>query len=366
EDLNGVPDTLPSDGTEATDYTAVFGYQGTDCNAAQCATFSSPFSLKKAFSGTVDAIAGDVVDVSSAANGADLSTAIAGGGTYYLQVTSGPLEGERWDIAGAGVDSLTLVVDADIFSETTGGASLNTSDGLPSNADLAGASFEVLPHRTLDDLFDKNGAFAGLEGNALTGARLLIYDNRLDTPQWLMMILLDDGGTVKWVRSDDLAAKTDQGSLPVSRCMGNFIHPLTGGLTQYAVGVVAGHDLACAFNEGVNLGGALWPLDQSAAGPNGRALTLANGITSGTDPSLGAELYFWRGDDAVDLSATYVEGYESNFLLDYPGYGYWTDINDPNLPDLDATITLQRHRAFVLKLDSGNTIKPLVSPVPAP
>ncbi|NNM28780.1 MAG: hypothetical protein HKO57_04620, partial [Akkermansiaceae bacterium] len=365
-DQDGTPDTLPSDGTVATDYTATFGYQGTAYNAAQCASFGSSFSHKPVFSGTVDAIAGAVADVSTAAAGADLSGDIAGTGAYYLQVTSGPLEGERWDIAGAGVNSLTLVDDADIFSETIGGASLNTSDGVPSNIDLAGATFEVLPHRTLDDLFDKNGAFAGLEGDVLTGARLLIHDNRLDIPQWVMLILLDDGGTVKWVRSDDLSAKTDQGSLPVSRCMGNYVHPLTGGLTNYAVGVVAGHDLACAFNEGLNLAGPLWPMTQSAAGANGRALTLANGLVGGKSPNLGAELYFWKGDDAVDLSATYLEGYESNFLLDYPGYGYWTDINDRNVTNMDGSIMFPRHRAFLLKLMDGNTLKPLVSPVPAP
>ncbi|NNM27942.1 MAG: hypothetical protein HKO57_00345, partial [Akkermansiaceae bacterium] len=159
-DRNGFPDTLTIDAPPITDHTKTYGWKDSSCHAGQVASLSSPFLNEAVFSGTVDSISGLSVDVSTSAGGTDIRTVVTLGGNYYMQVTSGVLEGQRFDIGNVGMSNLVLVNDPDIFSDSDGVTSLNTSDGYPTNADLAGATIEVIPHRTLDQLFDKTGPLA--------------------------------------------------------------------------------------------------------------------------------------------------------------------------------------------------------------
>ncbi|NNM31110.1 MAG: hypothetical protein HKO57_16445, partial [Akkermansiaceae bacterium] len=357
-DQNAVPDTLPSDGTTVTDSTETFGWQQTDCNAAECATISHPFAEKPVFTASVIDNTGPVLDLSVSAGGVDLSTVIPGGGTHYVQVTSGQHEGHRFDVAGASGNTITLVSDPDIFDESDGADSLNTMDGVPANSELAEATIEVLPYLTIDEVFDKTTTFAANEeSDPNLAARVITFHNRRNSASFEMLILIDNGSEVKWIRSYDLGLQVDQGGNRLDPGAGIFVHPRMLGLTQPAIGRVAGYDVRGAFNEGYNLAAAPYPQDQTLTGPGGRGYTVANGFTGGIDPSRSSELLQWKGDLAVDTGATYAEFYTQHMQLDGASMQRWTDINDPALTDVGPTLLLESHRAAVLKLVPGQTIK---------
>ena len=368
-------------------YTKIFGWQCVDYNDYQCATCSTPFSQDPVFSGTfaasgaltlsTDGSGNVTLDVSDSGNGTDLSGVVGSDGTHYLQITSGVREGERFDILSGGVDSLTLVNDPDIFSESDGVRSLNTSHGLPADVDLNGASYEVIRYHTVDDRFDPETVYAGEEDiDPNDVMRLLFYNNRLDTPGYETLMLFGTStADSKWIYGGD-PFQTDQGDRRIGPGEGNWIHPRSSGdranpsstppVRQLDYGMVAEHDQSYAMNEGYNLTGAMWPLDQTPAGPDGRDLMVAAGFLGGIDPSLSTELLFWTGDAVADDPgvSVYVEGYDNYMLLHGGGMQNWVDISDPVLRNLDAVLSLESHRAVFVKLLGGDQKAPHVYPQP--
>jgi uncharacterized repeat protein (TIGR01451 family) len=367
-------------------YSKIFGWQCLGYNDYQCATFSNPFSNKPVFSGTfaetgalslaTDTDGNVTLDVSDSALGEDLAALVGSSGSHYLQVTSGPLEGDRFDILSGGVDELTLVNDPGIFSDSDGVDSLNTRDGIPADNLFNGESYEVIRYHTIDDLFDPETTYAGEEDTDPNDAtRLLFYNNRKDTPGFeILMLSGTDTTNSKWVFTNDLLFLNDQGGLRIDPSMGNWIHPKSSGdsqnptaappVEQIAFGMVAEHDQAVALNEGYNLTGAMWPVDQSPAATAGRDLTVASGFDGGIDPNGSTELLFWYGDCFVDENmATYQEGYYNFMLLDGGGMQNWVDINDISLDNKDD-ILLESHRAVFLKILLGDEKEPHIYPQP--
>ena len=369
--------------------TSVYGWQCQDYNDYQLATFSHPFSKTPVFSGTFpasgtltlssDGSGNRALDVSSSAAGADLGPVVGSGGEAFFQITSGTLEGERFDILSGAVDSLTLVNDPNIFSENDGVESLNTSDSLPSDSVLYGASYEVIFYQTLDEIFPRLTTYSGEETiNPGDATRLLFFNTRRDEPGFDSLILIGTQPTdSKWVFSNDLLWQVDRGSLRLEPGQGNWIQPKSSGdsenpsvlppIRQTSFGMVAAHDQACAMNEGFNLLGAMWPFDQSPAGTNGRDLTVAAGFQGGTSPNNATELFFWNGDLVNDdiTVTSYSEGYTNYMLLDGGGMQNWIDINDLTLTNQDELLVLESHRATVLKLLTSDQKKPHFYPQPA-
>ena len=365
-------------------YTKSFGWQCHGYNDYECATFSTPFSEKPVYSGTfgngaltlaTDADGNVTLDVSDAAS-SDLTPVVGSNGEYYLQITSGALEGQRFDILNGGVGELTLVNDSDIFEETV--ATLNTMNGVPSDALLQGQTFEVIRFQTVDELFNPETTFAGEEDtdpNDFT--RLLFYDSRSSTPGFEILGLVGTStANSKWVLSNDLVAQTDQGGMRLDPCGGNWVHPKSSGdpanpsptpIEVQSFGMIADHDQACAFNEGFNLTGAVYPFDQTPAGVSGRDLTVASNFEGGIDPDQATELLFWQGDTVVDdpLVMSYEEGYNNYMLLDGGGMQNWIDINDIALQNLDSVLVLESHRAVFLKIQPGDEKAAHIYPLPS-
>jgi len=396
---DGTPDTvvLPSDGSsvEATDYTRSFAWQCVDYNQSECASCSQPLTNKPVFSGTVDGnlAVGATVDATGSAGGVDLASLNLdpidldpGAGvqlvpTHYLQVTSGALEGERFDIASASGGVMTLVNDPDVFTginpvfnpTTPSLDSLNTSQGVPADDVLLGASFQVLPHKTIDQLYDKNGAFAGLESTS-DETRLLLYNSRNELPGFETLSLALTGEGVKWIYAGD-PLTIDQGSRPLDRCAGVYIHSTVGATTVCAVGLVADYDLAYSFDEGYNLAGAPYPMNQTPTGTDGRAMVVgsaANQFHGAGTPTQASELFQWMGDlpmDELPAVVPYLEGYQTFQAADDGGsFQRWVDPNDPTLADLgidlNGPLLLKSWRAATVKILPGNALVPHIYPLP--
>jgi len=166
----------------------------------------------------------------------------------------------------------------------------------------------------------------------------------------------------------------DQGGRPVDRATGNYVHLDAGGTMVCGVGLVADYDLACPFDEGYNLAGAPYPLDQTPSGLNGRAMTVggAAGQFNGSHiPSRATELFNWMGDMAVDDTPAplYMEGYETFMAADDGGtFQQWIDANDPTLADLgtdlNGPLVLPSWRAMTVKMLPGAMLKPHLYPLP--
>ncbi|MDP0490080.1 MAG: SdrD B-like domain-containing protein [Verrucomicrobiota bacterium JB023] len=353
-------------------YSPAFGWQCVDYIDYQCATFCMPFSAKPVFSGTFAASGaltlatdGDgnvTLDVSNSPLAADLAGVVGSQGECYLQMTSGSLEGERFDILSGGLDQITLVNDPDIFSESDGVESLSTLSGVPADALFNGASFQVIRYQTVDDVFDKTASYAGLESTSpSTATRVLFYNSRKDNPGFEVLFLFGSNAeNSKWVENNDLVFLNDAGGYRLDPAGGNWIHPKISGDSlepsaipqrQFVSGMIANHHQAVALNEGFNLVGAMWPYEQSAAGPSGRNYSVLAGFDGGVDPDQSSEILYWLGDQAADTEgASYRETYDAYMLLDGGGMQNWVDTSDPWLNDLDASLTFPSYRAAFLKL----------------
>ncbi|MGJ8726603.1 MAG: SdrD B-like domain-containing protein [Roseibacillus sp.] len=366
-------------------YSRTFGWQCNLFGDYQCLSFSSPFKEKPELSGTfgsgvltlaTDSETGDIIlDVSDSVGNVDLSSVVGSNGEKYLQITSGLFEGHRFDILGGGIGTISLLNDSDIFD--TAVASLNTLDGLPTDSGLNGASYEVIRYRTIDEVFDKTTTFAGEEdSNPADATRLLFYDVRKSDPGFETLMLVGTAPDTKWIRVTDPFAQVDQGGLRLDPSMGNWIHPKSSGdalapatippVEQFTFGMVADYDQAAPMNEGFNLTGAMWPLDQSPAGANGRDLTLAAGFDGGASPTKSSELLFWKGDRVVDeVGVTeYKTGYLGYMLADAGPYNYWLDLNDSQLLNRDADLLIESHRAVMVKVLPGDDKRSHIYPLP--
>ncbi|MEM7147656.1 MAG: SdrD B-like domain-containing protein [Verrucomicrobiota bacterium] len=368
-DQNGVPDTLPSDGTVVSDNTETCGWQNTEYQVNECATSSWSFVTQPVFTGRIEGVSGNDLDFTVSSGGLDLSTLLSGG-TYYIEViddpdgaTNGDWEGHRYDVASGGTGSLTVVNDPNIFTASTDAGSPtidshNTQNGAP-DAGLNGVTIALRRHYTLDDLLDKVNVFTGSDGFS-PNDRILLYENRTETPGFRALVLLDNGSTVRWINEGDLINQVDQGGRVMDPVEGYFIHPRVATIDYIRTGEVRRHDVATPFTQDYNLAGSPWPADQSLAGPNGRGLTVARGIPGGIDPGQSTEVLIWEGDEG-----TYTESYLDYFLLHYNApWQYWTDWTDLTLPNMNSENVLKAGRAAFIELPTGSNAIDFTAPEP--
>ncbi|GHB92376.1 hypothetical protein GCM10007047_04340 [Cerasicoccus arenae] len=363
-------------------YTDVYGWQATAMELAEANSWSTPFIQQEIFCGTVDGVIGSLLDLNSSANGADFSSLISDG-DYYVEVSSGVLEGHRFQIASGDVDEVTLVNDSDIFSPT-GGDSLNTANGAPA---LTGADIKIRRHATFGELFKKDSTFEGQDsGDPNLATHIYIYNNRRSIPEYEAYMLayyaeplagflgIPEGS--RWVREDDLFTATDQGDLVIDPATGFVIISRQEASKLYAYGKVRNNDAAVVLNDngddpsiaGFNLIGAMYPVAQVPVdgpddGQNGRGMT-SSVFQAGNDPDNAAEIILWPTDPEVEGRTTVF------FLLDdtEDGWVNYAEFGGPpftNQNDSPNSLQFRSDRASLIKLPEGDqTI--LIVPEPAP
>jgi hypothetical protein len=332
---------------EAVDYTEVGGWVDSALGL-HCRTYNNPFLDCPPISGTIDGVAGQVLDLTTSANGTDLSTLFTPGAAYYLEVVSGDHEGHRFDIVSAGVDAMTLALDTDLCEEP---APHNTMTGaLP--ATLAGDLFVVRMHRTLEDLFPPS-LFTPHPSMVDSDKIQFLIDGA-----WHNYWLFDDGADGRWVLSGD-ATLADQGGLVVPPGRGMFIYCRQTTTTLGAFGMVRTNDFArplCGEPDAVAGG---HPVDESTVS---RAMTLGNGFAGSLDPKLAHQFFVWRGD-ALEGADTY----DSYFLLDgggaHPGYDFWALQGDVTLQNRNGDLLFVRDHSVLTDLQTV-PLSGYVMPVP--
>jgi hypothetical protein len=313
--------------------TSVKGWKETTTSPG-CRSFNDPFLHCPVFTGTVTSASGSTIDLSGSAGGTDIGFLLASGTSYYIEMTSGENEGHRFDIVSASGGLVTVANDSAPASLT---APFNTLAG-PLPADLAGDGIVIRRHRTLGEVFPPENFGASVSQSLADQIQLG------SAGQWTLYWLYDDNGSPRWVNDVTLV---DRGDTVLPPGQGIFFNNrnTTGAILAY--GEIRANDFRRPLASGANLVGGGYPLDQSATGSGGRAMTQAQGFLGSRNFKQADRFLIWNGDAAVPAA-----GYNSYFLLNgapvQPALIQWTRTGDVSLqPQGDAMLFLGNRSVFI-------------------
>jgi hypothetical protein len=273
--------------------------------AGVCQTFSVPFVRHEIFTGTVDSVSGNTMNLATSANGRDLSTILDPARTYYIEVLDGAYEGHRFDLFAGGNNTLTVVADANIY----GGSPFGTLAGLPAN--MTGNQIALRAHQTLADALPPSGGVGS--NSSATADRVMMWNGTAWTTLWLF----DNSGSPYWTTTANNSL-ANLNATPVAPGEGLLVfRTLTGNSTLRTNGGVRENDFVRPLGAGLNFVGSMYPTDQSPAGNATRNMTAA-GFTGGTNPSAMDQIQLWKADANPALT-----GYSSYWLLSSGPNRYW-------------------------------------------
>jgi hypothetical protein len=304
------------------------------------------------FSGTVDSVSGNNLVLTSSGGGTDLSSVLAPGSSYFVEITSGLHEGQRFDVTAGAVDSLTLANDASLPSALP---PFNTMIGAPPST-LAGATFAVRKHWTLGTMFPTASFLAS--DVQTTADQVQVFADGAWTSYWLYDDdLLSTTNTLKWLKIG-VANTDDQSAVVIPPGQGTFINCRQVAGSLLAFGKVRENDFVRPVFTGANLVGGGYPLAQS---PASRAMTVAGGFDGDRDYKLADMFYVWKGD-AVPNAA----GYDTYYLLDgspaQSALKRWVKVGDAFITPRDSTNLFLMDRAVFLDLNQDLPGQRVVAP----
>ncbi len=329
-------DEVPPSGTDHTSYSETEGWKDTPLDLC-CRTYSNPFLRESLFTGTITGVTGQTIDLSGSSGSQDLAFLLSGG-SYYVEVTSGENEGQRFDVVSATTDSLVLAIDANLFEGTPPFSTL--VGALPAN--LAGDSIVLRRHWTLGEIFPADGF--GATDDRTTADQVQHFANGVWTFYWLY----DDGVSAPiWVKTGDNTF-ADQGATVIPPGQGLFFNNRTALTSILAYGEVRPNNFIRPLSAGSNLIAGGYPLDQSATGLGSREMTSLAGFFGSRDIATADTFYIWRGDEIIGSS-----GYDSYFLNNnaprLPSVIKWVKIGDATLAPYDTEVLLLGNRSVFLR-----------------
>ena len=336
-DANSGEGGVPDGDIDHISYTEPEGWTETEFGIC-CQSYNVPYLLETGFTGTVDSVSGQSLVFSGET---DLSVLLQPGASYYLEVTSGDNEGHRFDVVSATGDTITVASDGDLHAAT---APFSTLTGAPPST-LAGDTVALRRHRTLNDIFPP--ASFGATGDQETADQVQVFANGLWTIYWLF----DDAGSPRWVDAAD-AGMADMGGTIIPPGQGMLFNNQTAATSLLSYGEVRTNDFVRPLAIGHSLVGGGYPLDQSAAGINGRDMTLAAGFFGSRDFKTADSFFVWKGDAVAGSS-----GYDHYFLIDgaplQPSLVRWAKVGDATATARDSEVLLLDNRAVIIRSKDG-------------
>jgi fimbrial isopeptide formation D2 family protein/uncharacterized repeat protein (TIGR01451 family) len=297
--------------------------------ATQCETFAMPFIKCDLFGGSINAVIGQALSITSSIGTADFAAALVSGTQYYVEVLSGDHAGHRFELNEAA--SLPNAIAIDTTSP------LNTLPSLP--ATLASDLIAVRSHQTLAEVF-KVTDFPATNDPA-TSTRIQFHSGNAFTTYWLFLA----GGNPYWATvGDNTAANVNSLLLPPAA--GQFVRIKSGTPTATFSGLVRSNPMAAPLIAGSNLVAGGWPIDQS---PNTRAMTPANGFFGSNDPAKADKLQIWKGDATPNLS-----GYDGFFLLQAGAFNQWSPEQNASLSNENTSLLMPSLRSAFIRSRTGN------------
>ena len=324
------------DGTDThTSYAEVEGWKESSLEL-NCRTYNNPFLRDAVFTGTVDSVSGQNLVFATSAGSTDLATLLTSGASYYLEVTSGDNEGQRFDVVSATGDTVTLANDTSL---TSAAAPFNTLTGAPP-ASMAGDTVAIRRHWTLGELFPPS-AF-GASDSQSDADEVHVFAGGGWTIYWL-----DNGDSpTRWVDAADVDM-ADQGSSVIPPGQGLFFSNRTAPTSILAYGEVRTNKFVRPLATGYNLTSGGYPVDQSATGQGGRAMTLAAGFYGSLDFKTADLLCVWSAD-TVTGATDYINYFLLNGAPTRPSLLRWIKVGDATAASRDTeTLMLGDRSVFI-------------------
>jgi hypothetical protein len=340
-DEDSGPGNVPDGDEDHISHTEPEGWRRTGLNLC-CQTYNTPYLQETEFTGTIDAVSGQSIEFGTEV---DLSGVLTPGFSYFVEVTSGENEGQRFDVVSASGQNLTLALDSDIHAAT---APFNTIAGaLP--ASLAADTVALRRHRTLGEMFPPQSFDATASQSTADQVQIMVAGG------WNMYWLYDEGdanpATARWVQMGD-SGMADRAGTIIPSGQGLFYNNRTVVNTALAYGEVRTNDFIRPLQSGSNLVGGGFPVDQSAAASNGREMLLVNGFFGSRDFKAADSFFLWNADDSSSAL-----GYSTYFLVDstapFPVITRWAKVGDATLLARDAEILFRSNRAAVVRSKNG-------------
>lgn len=335
-DLDANHDLTP----EATAYSPAWAWAGVPFQVMP-QTLSLPVTTSDVFTGTVTSVAGNALNVSGGVGTGSISAALQAGYEYYVEVTDGTHEGQRFDVSEASCTATTIVLDP--------ANSRSTSASVPST--LTGAPIVLRKHWRAKDVLPVAGFRA--TNNSSTADRLMFFDAPINTYRTLW--LFSNGGNPKWVLLGD-SGLADSGTRVINATEGFFVYPRSFITTVPLYGVVRRNDCVCPLAAGTNFVGGFWELNQS---PADRAMTVAGGFAGATTQSNADKIRIWNADTGGTQTYT---GY---YLLKTASIERWVRDTDAQLNDQSTTQLFSAFRAAFIQCKAARSAwKPLSPTAP--
>jgi large repetitive protein len=346
-------DEDPPTGTDHISYSETEGWKETPLELC-CRTYNNPFLRETVFTGTISGVSGQDLSFAVSGGAEDLSILLGPGASYYLEVVSGDNEGHRFDIVSASGNTITLANDSSLHAAA---APFNTLTGAPP-ASLVNDQVVIRRHWALDEVFPPE-AF-GATGSQSTADQVQVFSGGAWTIYWLYDENDGNPATARWVNAAD-AGMLDQGSTVIPSGQGLFFNNRTAINSILAYGEIRENDFIRPLAAGNNLIGGGYPVDQSSAGTNGRAMNLAAGFFGSRDFKTADSFFVWNADTTIGA-----QGYSTYFLLDgapvQPALIRWVKVGDASILPRDAEILLLGNRGVFVRAKNEIPVYTIPSP----
>jgi uncharacterized repeat protein (TIGR01451 family) len=313
-----------SDGTiDATVYSAVFGWLESEFGV-ECRSYSNPFLSCASLRATVTAASGSALTLD-----ADVPP-LGSGVSSYLEIVNGVLEGQRFDIAAASGNTVTLANAVELCS---GQAPFNTVTGAPGSG-VIGAAVVIREHATLDTRFPVQSFEAA--NDPTVADQITVRDGDSVRCYWLY----DDNGVSRWVLTGD-SNLDDRGAVVLPPGHGVWVTSRSSK-ALLAYGQVRANDFVRPLCQGLNAVSGGYPITQSAVE---REYSLASGFTGHPDFVQADQFLIWNGDNISGR-----QGYQAFYLSDFYSPERWIKTADVFRSDVKTQPLFIRDRAVFLDL----------------
>ena len=307
---------------QSTVSTPIVGFQKVSVPAG-LSTAGFPLLNSDLVKSSASSVSGNAVTLSGESN---VGAKLASGEPYYVEVYSGSLKGDRFDVNTAATITAangTVVLDSASANNTYAVASIASQ--------LDGATVALRKHITIEQV--QAMASTALVGNnsAAAADQIQFYDSTAGA--YVGYFLRGDGVTWRKVGTVTTANKT---AIPPGT--GVFISKQGSAVELTSTGIVRQNDFAQPYVAGLQLKAPAYPIELS---PSSIGATAANGWTGNNsataadqiqvyNPTAGAyDGYFLRGDGTTWRKVGTVTTVTASNLV-ASGQGYFVSRNSPS------------------------------------
>jgi len=316
---------------QTTSYSDIVGYQKVSVPSG-LSTAGFPLLNSDLVKSSASSVSGNAVTLSGESNvGAKLASAEP----YYVEVYSGALKGDRFDVNTAATITAangTVVLDSASANNTYPVASIASQ--------LDGATVALRKHITIEQVQSMSSAALVGNNSAAAADQIQFYDSTATA--YVGYFLRGDGVTWRKVGTTATANKT-----PIPPGTGVFISKQGSAVELTASGSVRQNDFALPYVAGLQLKAPAYPIDIS---PSGIGATAANG---------------WSGNNSA-AAADQIQVYNPTASA-YDGYFLRGDGTTWRKVGTTTTVTTSNvatsAQAYFVTRATGNSDNTLVNPI---